>query len=100
MRDALSLLDVCRSSSERITVEQVRQSAGLAVSDSLFAIGDAVLAQDIPAVLQEIDRMFANWVDFEKMCVQLISHYRGLMMAKALKDPKILCRDFPRTKRL
>ena len=30
---------------------------GLAVSDSLFAIGDAVLAQDIPAVLQEIDRM-------------------------------------------
>ncbi len=88
MRDALSLLDVCRSSSEQITVEQVRQSAGLAVSDSLFAIGDAVLAQDIPAVLQEIDRMFANSVDFEKMCVQLISHYRGLMMAKALKDPE------------
>ncbi len=87
MRDALSLLDVCSSSSEQITVEQVRQSAGLAVSDSLFAIGDAVLAQDIPAVLQEIDRMFANSVDFEKMCVQLISHYRGLMMAKALKDP-------------
>ena len=66
----------------------MRQSAGLAVSDSLFAIGDAVLAQDIPAVLQEIDRMFANSVDFEKMCVQLISHYRGLMMAKALKDPE------------
>ncbi len=88
MRDALSLLDVCSSSSEQITVEQVRQSAGLAVSDSLFAIGDAVLAQDIPAVLQEIDRMFANSVDFEKMCVQLISHYRGLMMAKALKDPE------------
>ena len=88
MRDALSLLDVCSSSSEQITVEQVRQSAGLAVSDSLFAIGDAVLAQDIPAVLQEIDRMFANSVDFEKMCVQLISHYRGLMMAKSLKDPE------------
>ena len=32
--------------------------------------------------------MFANSVDFEKMCVQLISTTRGLMMAKALKDPE------------
>lgn len=94
MRDALSLLDVCRSNArggedepEHITLSHVRTSAGLAVSDSLFTIADAVLKQDIPAILKEIDAMYANSIDFEKMCVQLISHYRGLMMAKALKSP-------------
>lgn len=94
MRDALSLLDVCRSSArnpedqqEHITAEHVRSSAGLAMSDCLFSIADAVLKQDVPAILKEIDTMFLNSIDFEKMCVQLISHYRGLMMAKALKSP-------------
>ena len=94
MRDALSLLDVCRSNArnpedqqEHITAEHVRSSAGLAMSDCLFPIADAVLKQDVPAILKEIDTMFLNSIDFEKMCVQLISHYRGLMMAKALKSP-------------
>lgn len=94
MRDALSLLDVCRSNArnpedqqEHITAEHVRSSAGLAMSDCLFSIADAVLKQDVPAILKEIDAMFLNSIDFEKMCVQLISHYRGLMMAKALKSP-------------
>ena len=102
MRDALSLLDVCRSnartgddSTERITLEHVRQSAGLAVSDSLFAVADAVLRRDVPAVLQEIDRMFENSIDFEKMCVQLIAHYRGLMMAKAVKNPQEFVSGLP-----
>lgn len=107
MRDALSLLDVCRSNArsgeqdssasraEKITLEHVRQSAGLAVSDSLFAVADAVLRRDVPAVLQEIDRMFENSIDFEKMCVQLIAHYRGLMMAKALKNPQELVSGLP-----
>ena len=107
MRDALSLLDVCRSNArsgeqdssasraEKITLEHVRQSAGLAVSDSLFAVADAVLRRDVPAVLQEIDRMFENSIDFEKMCVQLIAHYRGLMMAKAVKNPQEFVSGLP-----
>lgn len=113
MRDALSLLDVCRSNArtgeqdssasraEKITLEHVRQSAGLAVSDSLFAVADAVLRRDVPAVLQEIDRMFENSIDFEKMCVQLIAHYRGLMMAKAVKNPQEFVSGLPQdTQRL
>lgn len=103
MRDALSLLDVCRSNtrtesgddSEHITLAHVRKSAGLAVSDSLFEIADAVLKRDIPTILREIETMFLNSIDFEKMCVQLISHYRGLMMAKALKSPEDFVSGLP-----
>lgn len=83
------------NSAEHITLEHVRQSAGLAVSDSLFAVADAVLRRDVPAVLQEIDRMFENSIDFEKMCVQLIAHYRGLMMAKAVKNPQEFVSGLP-----
>ena len=102
MRDALSLLDVCRSnartdsdSREHITLEHVRSSAGLAMSDSLFVIADAVLRQDVPAVLKEIDAMFFHSIDFEKMCVQLISHYRALMMAKAVRSPEDFVLGYP-----
>lgn len=102
MRDALSLLDVCRSnartdsdSREHITLEHVRSSAGLAMSDSLFVIADAVLRQDVPAVLKEIDSMFFHSIDFEKMCVQLISHYRALMMAKAVRSPEDFVLGYP-----
>ena len=103
MRDALSLLDVCRSNTrtdsdgeqEHITLSQVRESAGLAVSDSLFRIAEAVLQKDIPVILREVENMFLNSIDFEKMCVQLISHYRGLMMAKALKSPEDFVSGLP-----
>ena len=104
MRDALSLLDVCRSNTrsdtpegapEHITLNHVRESAGLAVSDSLFRIADAVLRKDVPVILQEVENMFLNSIDFEKMCVQLISHYRGLMMAKALKSPEDFVSGLP-----
>ena len=100
MRDALSFLDVCRSNArsgeqdssasraEKITLEHVRQSAGLAVSDSLFAVADAVLRRDVPAVLQEIDRMFETRSTLKDVR-QLIAH-RRLMMAKAVKTRRSL----------
>lgn len=88
MRDALSLLDVCRSYGETVTVQVVDQAAGLAMQDSLFAMGQAVLEHNIPAVLDTIDQLHEASVDFEKMTTQLIGHYRGLMMARALKEPE------------
>lgn len=88
MRDALSLLDVCRSYGETVTTQVVDQAAGLAMQDSLFAIGQAVLERNIPAVLETIDQLHEASVDFEKMATQLIGHYRGLMMARALQQPE------------
>jgi len=88
MRDALSLLDVCRSMAEHITAQVVTQAAGLAMQDCLFQVADAVLARDIPTVLQVVETMHQASIDFEKMCVQLIAHYRSLMLVKALPKPE------------
>ncbi|MBP1557142.1 MAG: DNA polymerase III subunit gamma/tau, partial [Oscillospiraceae bacterium] len=44
MRDALSLLDVCSSNSENVTVETVTRSAGLVGNEHLFTLSEAITA--------------------------------------------------------
>ena len=95
MRDALSLLDVCRSTAAHVSSEVVTQAAGLAMQDCLFDIANAVLEQQLAQMLQVMETMHQASIDFEKMCVQLISHYRGLMMAKALKNPEDVVPNLP-----
>ncbi len=95
MRDALSLLDVCRSTANHIDSDVVTQAAGLAMQDCLFDIGAAVLEQQLAKMLQVMETMHQASIDFEKMCVQLIGHYRGLMMAKALKNPEDVVPNLP-----
>lgn len=95
MRDALSLLDVCRSTAAHVSSDVVTQAAGLAMQDCLFDIASAVLEQRLAQVLQLMETMHQASIDFEKMCVQLISHYRGLMMAKALKNPEEVVPNLP-----
>ena len=95
MRDALSLLDVCRSTAAHVSSEVVTQAAGLAMQDCLFDIASAVLEQKLAAMLQVMETMHQASIDFEKMCVQLIGHYRGLMMAKALKNPEDVVPNLP-----
>ena len=95
MRDALSLLDVCRSTAAHVSSDVVTQAAGLAMQDCLFDIANAVLEQQLAQMLQVMETMHQASIDFEKMCVQLISHYRGLMMAKALKNPEDVVPNLP-----
>ncbi len=95
MRDALSLLDVCRSTAAHVSSEVVTQAAGLAMQDCLFDIANAVLEQQLAQMLQVMETMHQASIDFEKMCVQLISHYRGLMMAKALRNPEDVVPNLP-----
>lgn len=90
MRDAFSLLDVCRSNSDVITIEVVEQVAGLAMQEYLFLVGDAVIKKDVSLVIKTIDSMYDASIDFEKMCVQMIAHYRALMMAKAVNKLELL----------
>ena len=95
MRDALSLLDVCRSTDSHVSSQVVTQAAGLAMQDRLFDIASAVLDQRLAQMLQVMETMHQASIDFEKMCVQLIGHYRGLMMAKALKNPEEVVPNLP-----
>lgn len=88
MRDALSLLDQCISKNEHITEDIVRQTAGLADKSHLFDITDAIRNKDGAAAIEIIDRLYHESKDMARLCDELISHFRELMLIKTVKQPR------------
>ncbi len=97
MRDALSLLDLCASHSSDVTVRTVSAATGLAGQETLFDLCDAVLAQDSSAALEIVGLMGQQTVEYDRLCQQLIAHYRNLMVAKGSKNPGDLIVCLPET---
>ena len=81
LRDALSILDTCAGMSKQIDEELVRRMAGVTDRSYLFAISDAVTEKDPARALAEIAQLRQRSVDLRRMCEELISHYRNLMLA-------------------
>lgn len=88
MRDALSLLDQCVSKGEHITEEIVRQTAGLADKSHLFDITDAIRTKDDATAIEIIDRLYRDSKDMARLCDELTSHFRELMLIKTVKQPR------------
>lgn len=91
MRDALSLLDVCRAAGERITVDTVTACAGLSGHEHLFDLTEKVAERNIPGLLQSLEEIYAGAADASRLCDELIGHFRNLMVASAVpKDSAAL----------
>ena len=88
MRDALSLLDLCISHGNAITVQSVTECVGLGSQDLLFSLADAINSCQPGKALEAIDALSENSIDFTRLCEQLIQHYRNLMLIKAAKSPE------------
>ena len=86
MRDALSLLDQCFSVSDEVTVETVRECAGISGSDYLFRISGLILDENSSELLILLDELISKSKDVTRLCEELISHYRCLMLIKAGAD--------------
>lgn len=90
MRDALSLLDQCISVSEKVTVQVVKECAGVAGKEHLFAVTDAILAKDTPKALQIVDDLYQQSKELSRLCEELIEHYRTLMLLSVTPDSKLI----------
>lgn len=88
MRDALSLLDQCMGRGEHITEELVRKTAGLADKSHLLSITDAFMQKDSASIITIIDQLYRNSKDMARLCDELISHFRELMLIKTMKNPR------------
>lgn len=86
MRDALSLLDQCLGRSKEVTVEVVNEAAGLASREHLFQLADAIYHKDSAAALTVIDEMHRAGKDMARLCEELSSHLRYLMLMKTMRD--------------
>ena len=81
LRDALSILDTCAGMSKQIDQDLVRRMAGVTDRSYLFAISDAITEKDPSRALAEVARLRQQSVDLRRLCEELISHYRNLMLA-------------------
>lgn len=86
MRDALSLMDQCMAFSEHIDPEAVSDAAGIAGREYLFEILEAAAKNDAPAAISVVDRLYAASKDMTRLCDELITQIRNLMLIKTVPE--------------
>ncbi len=90
LRDALSILDQCTGESKKVNVETVSKSVGLANREYLFKLSGYIADKNCAAALEVLDFLHNNSCDMERLCSELINHYRDLMIVKTVKNYKEL----------
>lgn len=95
LRDGLSILDQCAGRSKQITAQLVSEVAGLAGREALYRLSDAVLARNSSAAVEELAQLHENSYDMERLCVEMINHFRNFMMVRTVKKSRelIICTD-------
>lgn len=93
LRDALSLLDRCSARGETITPQLVSDCAGIAGKAHLFRMADCIAEHNASDALQLIGMLHTSSVNMERLCVELMEHFRNLMVTKVVRDPSelIIC---------
>ncbi len=93
MRDALSLLDQCVAYQNHIDIDTVSLAAGLADRSYLSKFADAIAAKDAASALEMVDTLYQQSRDLMRLCEELVTYYRNLMVVKTVRKPEglVLC---------
>ncbi len=86
MRDALSLLDQCTGHGKHITADTVCEVAGMTGKDHLFSLADSAAENNSGKALETVNELHGNSCDMERLCSDLINHFRNLMIVKTVKS--------------
>ena len=88
MRDGLSILERCVSAcGNQISNESIMSVLGLAKTDLLFEICDAIITLDSQKALLTVDTMVKEGKDLNVTFDSLIKHLRDLLVCKIMQDP-------------
>ena len=86
MRDALSTLDQCISSSDHVTSEVVCAVAGIAGKQHLFDLAQDIANHETADALKKLSELYAASCDMERLCADMTMHFRNLMIAKTVRN--------------
>lgn len=86
MRDALSLLDQCAGGGA-VDEERVADAAGLTGREYLFELSEAVAKHDVSTAFEVIDGLYSSSKSVERLCDELLAHFRDIMVVKSVKKP-------------
>ncbi len=95
LRDGLSILDQCAGRNAHITTDLVSDVAGLAGRESLYRLSDCISACDSAEAMRIISELYNNSYDMERLCVEMINHFRNFLVVKTVKNSRelIICTD-------
>ena len=95
LRDGLSILDQCAGKSKKITADIVSDAAGLAGREALYDLSDAVFSKSSANALDTIASLYNGSYDMERLCSEMISHFRNFLIVKTVKNSRelIVCTD-------
>lgn len=95
LRDGLSILDQCSSRSSNIDSDLVSQVAGLAGREALYSLADCISSQNSSKAVELIAQLYENSYDMERLCVEMINHFRNYLVVKTVKNNRelIVCTD-------
>ena len=82
MRDAISMLELCAGSGEAITPTLVRRTLGLASQRHVAELAEAFAAKNLKAATECFERVYAEGIDAQRLCTELLDFYRELLLAK------------------
>lgn len=81
LRDAQSLLDqVVAYAGEKIDLSHVELALGTVPLDLVFALADAWKAQDVPAAMAIVEKVFDQGKDAGAFLDQIVDHVRNLLL--------------------
>jgi DNA polymerase-3 subunit gamma/tau len=95
LRDGLSILDQCAGRSKDITSDIVSEVAGLAGKEAMYQLSDCICAKDSGCAMNIISELYQNSYDMERLCVEMINHFRNFLVVKTVRKSRelIICTD-------
>ena len=86
MRDATSILDTCLSRGNVITDDTVADVVGISKQEEILYLADCIITKDLAGALQQILLLEQKSVDIKRLCEELITHFRNLLLANLPKS--------------
>lgn len=95
LRDGLSILDQCGGRSREIDEKLVSEVAGLAGKEALYELADCACQKDSSRAMSLISQLYQNSYDMERLCIEMINHFRNYLVVKTVKKSRelIICTD-------
>ena len=90
LRDGLSILDQCAGRSKNVTSELVSEVAGLAGREALYKLSSCICNKDGNEAMSVISDLYQNSYDMERLCVEMINHFRNYLVVKTVKKSREL----------
>ncbi|MBO4934053.1 MAG: DNA polymerase III subunit gamma/tau [Clostridia bacterium] len=95
MRDAISLLDVCRAASDTVDASVVARAVGLSGSERVLELCGLIADGDISGCLSALAALYADSKEPERLCEELLAALRNVLIMKTADNAASLINTDP-----